>query len=103
MEHITQDGESIGNYRPGKPNEDDSVMRRLIQAGMLPEFHYLLLPKEVDANLQGLRFEAKKRREPMIDAVNRYLDIKNLSTEEREEVLDQWRIRASQIGGIPKF
>lgn len=103
MEHITQDGESIGNYRMGKPNEDDTVMRRLIQAGMLPEFHYLLLPKEVDANLQGLRFEAKKRREPMIDAINRYLDIKNLSEEEREEVLDQWRIRAKEIGGIPKF
>ena len=103
MEHITQDGVSIGNYRMGKPNEDDSVMRRLIQAGMLPEFHYLLLPKEVDANLQGLRFEAKKRKEPIIDAINRYLDIKDLSTEEREEVLSQWRIRAKQIGGIPKF
>ena len=103
MEHITQDGVSIGNYKPGKPNEDDSLMRRLIQAGMLPEFHYLLLPKEVDANLQGLRFEAKKRKEPMIDTINRYLDIKGISTKEREEVLDQWRIRAKQIGGIPKF
>jgi len=103
IEHITQDGGEHGNYRPGKPNEDDSLMRRLIKAGMLPEYHYLILPKEVDANLQGLRFEAKKRKEPMIDAINRYLDIKGLSTEEREEVLDQWRIRAKQIGGIPSF
>jgi len=103
IEHITQDGASIGNYRMGKPNEDDQVMRELIKAGMLPEFHYLLLPKEVDANLQGLRFEAKKRKEPMIQAINRYLDAKNVSTEERKQVLDQWRIRAKKIGGIPKF
>ena len=103
MEHITQDGKSIGNYRPGKPDEDDSFMRSLIQSGMLPESDYLLLPKEIDANLQGLRFEAKKRREPMIDAVNRYLETKGLSQSEMENVLSTWRNRASKIGGIPKF
>jgi len=100
IEHITQGGE---NYRPGKPNDDDSVMRKLIQQGFLPEYQYLLLPKEVDANLQGLRFESKKRREPMIDAINRYLDIKSYSPKEREEILTAWRIRAKTIGGIPKF
>lgn len=103
MEHITQGGESIGNYRPGKPNEDDQLIRDLIKAGYLPEVQYLLLPKEVDANLQGLRYEAKKRREPIIDAINRYLDIKNLSEEERETVMKAWRHRAKKIGGIPKF
>ena len=103
MEHITQDGISIGNYKPGKPNEDDSFMRQLIQSGMLPESDYLLLPKEVDANLQGLRFEAKKRKEPMIDSVMRYLTTKGLSQEEMENVLSTWRNRANKIGGIPKF
>lgn len=103
MEHITQDGKSIGNYRPGKPDDDDSAVRNMIKMGFLPEFHYLLLPKEVDANLQGLRFESKKRKEPIIDSINRYLDIKDLSNEERELVIDQWRIRAKEIGGIPKF
>lgn len=103
MEHITQDGVSIGNYKPGKPNEDDSFMRQLIKSGMMDEYEYLLLPKEVDANLQGLRFEAKKRKENIIDSINRYLDTKGLLPEQREEVLMTWRKRAKQIGGIPKF
>ena len=103
MEHITQDGKDIGNYRPGKPDEDDSFMRSLIKSGMMPEYHYLLLPKEVDANLQGLRYEAKKRRVDMSVTVNNYLDTKGYSEDERTEILDTWRKRAKQIGGIPKF
>ena len=107
MEHITQDGEGVGNYRAGKPSEDDSDLRRLIDMGILPKAHYMMLPKEVDANLHGLRFEAKKRREPIIDAINRYLDTQEQSGtidgNEREEILDLWRRRAQKIGGIPKF
>lgn len=103
MEHITQDGVSIGNYKPGKPNEDDSFLRGLIKSGMMEEYEYLLLPKEVDANLQGLRFEAKKRKENIIDSINRYLDTKGLLPEQRDEVLETWRKRAKKIGGIPKF
>ena len=67
----------------------------------------MMLPKEVDANLHGLRFEAKKRKEPIIDAINRYLDTQEqggvIDKAEREEILDLWRRRAKQIGGIPKF
>ena len=74
MEHITQDGEGVGNYRAGKPNEDDQHVRQLIKAGILPQVTYLMLPKEVDANIQGLRYEAKKRKEAMSVTVNRYLD-----------------------------
>jgi len=103
MEHITQDGKDTGNYRPGKPDEDDSFMRSLIKSGMMPEYHYLLLPKEVDANLQGLRYEAKKRKVSMTVTVNNYLDTKGYSEDERTEILDTWRKRAKQIGGIPKF
>jgi len=107
MEHITQDGVDTGNYRYGKPIEDDSEMRSLINMKLLPYAHYLMLPKEVDANLQGLRFEAKKRKEPMSDAVNRYLDTQLesgvIDKKEKEEVLDLWRKRAAKIGGIPKF
>jgi hypothetical protein len=103
MEHITQGGEGIGNYRPGKPSEDDSFTRSLITQGLLPQSTYLMLPKEVDANLHGLRFEAKKRKEPMSDAVNRYLDTQDLSDEERNNVLNLWRERAKKIGGIPSF
>jgi hypothetical protein len=103
MEHITQDGKSIGNYKPGKPSDDDSFTRSLINSGMLPEITYLMLPKEVDANLQGLRYEAKKRKESMIDAVMRYLNTKGLNPGEVDEVLSTWRNRAKKIGGIPNF
>lgn len=103
IEHITQEGPEIGNYKAGKPPEDDSIERKLIQAGMLPQYIYLILPKEVDANLQGLRFEAKKRKEPIIKVINRYLDIKNLDDDERNKVMNVWRLRAKQIGGIPIF
>ena len=107
MEHITQDGIDTGNYRSGKPNEDDSELRAYIKMGLLPKSQYLMLPKEVDANLQGLRYEAKKRKESMSDAVNRYLDTQEqggvINGTEREDVLDLWRRRAKKIGGIPKF
>lgn len=107
MEHITQDGKAYGNYRMGKPNEDDSAMRAMIKAGFLPQAHYMMLPKEVDANLQGLRFEAKKRKEPLKDAINRYLDAQEqggvINGTERSEIMDLWRLRAKKIGGFQKF
>lgn len=104
IEHITQDGEAAGNYRQGKPIEDDTDMRTLIKMGLLPKFHYLMLPKEVDANLQGLRYEAKKRRVDMSKAVSDYLDTQDYLTDEtRAEVMDLWRKRAKKIGGIPTF
>ena len=104
LEHVTQDGVSIGNYRKGKPQEDDTMLRQFIESGLLPKHTYLVLPKEVDANLQGLRFEAKKRKIKMIDAVNKYLDTQEYLTDDtRDQVLTTWRRRAKEIGGIPKF
>jgi hypothetical protein len=107
MEHITQDGAGHGNYRMGKPNEDDTELRTYIKMGLLPKSHYMMLPKEVDANLQGLRYQAKKRRESMLDSVNRYLDAQEqggvINGIERKEILTVWRRRSKKIGGIPKF
>lgn len=107
MEHITQDGKDTGNYRAGKPNEDDSELRTYIEMGLLPKAQYMMLPKEVDANLQGLRYESKKRKESMSDAVNRYLDTQEqggvIDGTEREDILTLWRRRAKKIGGIPNF
>jgi hypothetical protein len=71
--------------------------------GLLPEETYLMLPKEVDANLQGLRYESKKRKESMKDSVERYLNSRGLNDEQQKTVLDKWRRRAKEIGGIPKF
>lgn len=104
IEHITQGGDGVGNYKAGKPYEEDQDLRMMITNGILPKHMYLLLPKEVDANLQGIRFEAKKRKISMIDAINTYLDTQDyLTPETRQEVIDHWRRRAKQIGGIPNF
>ena len=100
IEHITQDGP---NYKNGKPFENDDFLRILIDNGMMGKAEYLLLPKEIDANIQCLRFESRKRREKMIDTVNRYLNTQELSQEEQESVLRVWRDRAKKIGGIPEF
>jgi len=103
IEHITHDGISIENYKAGKPIEDDSALRLLINSGVLGRAEYLILPKEVDANIQGLRFESRKRKESMINTIDRYLDTQGLTQDEREDVLDVWRQRSKKIGGIPTF
>lgn len=104
IEHITQGGRDIGNYRAGKPEEDDELTRGLIAQGLLPKSMYLMLPKEIDANLQGLRYEAKKRKESFKETIDRYLETQNyLTDKDREEVLNVWRRRAKEIGGIPSF
>ena len=103
IEHITQGGESIGNYIPGKPSDDDSMERELIHQGLLPQSSYLILPKEIDANLEGLRLESRVRKETMINTLNRYLDTQNLSQPERTQVVQLWRKRAQQITTIPQF
>lgn len=103
IEHITQEGEVKKNYRKGKPGLDDSIEREMIKMKLLPTWNYYLLPKEVDANLQGLRFEAKKRRVPIIKMVNKYLDSQELEQEHRDIIFSRWRQRAKEIGGIPQF
>lgn len=103
VEHITQGGESIGNYQPGKPSDDDSLQRELIHQGLLHQSSYLILPKEVDANLEGLRLESKVRGEEMIDTINRYLNTQNLTCIERDNIISIWRNRGREIGNIPLF
>lgn len=103
IEHITQEGPEVGNYKLGKPIDDDSTQRMLINAGLLSKEMYLILPKEIDANLQGLRFESKKRREPMINTIYRYLGTQPIDAVEKDSVLKIWRNRATKIGGIPSF
>ena len=103
VEHITQGGESIGNYIPGKPSDDDSIERELIHNKFLPQSNYLILPKEIDANLEGIRLESQVRGEKMINTINRYLDTQNLVQEERTNIVTLWRKRAKKIGTIPQF
>jgi len=100
MEHLTQNG---WNEKLGKYLEDDSVERNLINQGMLDAYLYLLLPKEIDANLQGLSLKSRKKKEPLINTIEQYLDSEEISEERKEFVIEAWRKRAKQIGGIPKF
>lgn len=103
IEHITQDGKEIGNYRNGKPSEDDSIIRAMINNGLMDQSEYPILPKEIDANLQGLRFESRKRRKKMINTIHNYFNIQGFSINEQDDILKIWRQRAKKIGGIPIF
>lgn len=100
MEHMTQNG---WNEKDFKYIESDTTQRNLIEAGLLKPYRYLLLPKEVDANLQGMAFRCRKQRRTFIDVINEYLDRLELVEEERQEILEVWRNRSKHIGGLPKF
>ncbi len=100
IEHLTH-GEGF-NLKPGKFLEDDQLIRNLIDAKLLPKAEYFKLEKEVDAQLQGMYFRAKKEKRPFIDVLDTYLNSQKITPEEKEEVLDIWRTRAKALS-LPKF
>ena len=100
IEHLTH-GEG-SNLKPGKFIEDDQLIRNLIDAKLLPKAEYFKLEKEIDAQLQGMYFRAKKEKRPFIDVLDTYLNSQNITPEEKEEVLDIWRTRAKALS-LPKF
>jgi len=98
IEHITQSG---WNLKQGKYLRSDQHLRKKIAAGDLPAYRYFTLPKEVDANLQGLYLQAKKSRRPFAQVVNQYLDSfvpQHLSDTDKEIVLKVWRKRIPALG-----
>ena len=99
IEHITQS--NIETF-PSKYIEDDQYMRNLIGAGLLSPSRYFKLKKEIDAQLQGMYFRAKKEKRPFIDVLNTYLNSQKITPEEKEEILDIWRTRAKSLS-LPKF
>jgi hypothetical protein len=94
IEHVTQSG---WNLKSGKYLPSDMSIRHKIETGELPAVEYFLLPKEIDANLQGLYLQAKKSRKPFAEIVNSYLDNfvygKVISQQEKETILRAWRNR----------
>jgi len=100
IEHLTH-GEGI-NLNPAKEIEDDQLIRRLIDANLLKPVNYFKLMKEVDANLQGMYFRAKKERRPFRDVIDNYLDAQPITSEEKEEVLSIWRTRLKALN-LPNF
>jgi nicotinic acid mononucleotide adenylyltransferase len=100
IEHLTH-GEGFTS-NPDKTMDDDMFIRQMIDMEMLPKADYFKLEKEIDANLQGMYFRAKKEKRPFGDVINTYLDAQDITSEQKEEIMDLWRRRLSALN-LPKF
>jgi hypothetical protein len=96
IEHLTHSDSD--NLKSGKYMEDDQYMRDLVKLKLLKNKEYFLLPKEVDANLQGMYLRAKKEKRPFADVVNTYLDAQKITSKEKEEIITLWRKRLPALG-----
>lgn len=99
IEHITQSG---WNTIDSKYIASDQALRKKIESGDLPPWRYFVLPKEIDANLQGMYLRAKKTRVPMAKIVDDYLNVwirnGSITPEDARKVLDVWRKRMPALG-----
>jgi len=100
LEHLTH-GEGFTS-NPDKTMEDDMFIRQMIDMKILPKADYFKLEKEIDANLQGMYFRAKKEKRPFGDVINTYLDAQDITPEQKEEIMDLWRRRLPSLN-LPKF
>ena len=100
MEHLTQ-GEGF-QQKPGKFMEDDELYRKMIDSELLSKAEYFKLEKEIDANLQGMYFRAKKEKRPFRDVIDTYLDAQDITSKEKEEILNLWRTR-NKVLNLPIF
>ena len=100
IEHLTH-GEGP-NLNKGKSMEDDELIRKLIDADLLPPAQYFKLEKEVDANLQGMYLRAKKEKRPFRDVIDTYLNAQDITPEQKEEILNLWRSRLGALN-LSKF
>lgn len=97
IEHLTHNiGSSTSNQNKGM--EDDSEKRNWIKKRKSRRNQYFHLAKEIDANLQGLLFRAKKERKPFADVVNTYLDSQELGPRQKAKILRLWRDRMPALG-----
>ena len=97
IEHLTHNRGGISS-NPAKTMQGDLAKRDKIRAGEKPIGDYFKLKKEIDANLQGMYFRAKKERKPFADVVNSYLDAQDITPKEKEEILTLWRKRLPALG-----
>lgn len=97
IEHLTHNRGGVSS-NPAKTMRGDLAKRDKIRAGESPIGDYFKLKKEVDANLQGMYFRAKKEKKPFADVVNSYLDAQDITPQEREEILTIWRNRLPALG-----
>ena len=100
IEHLTHGDGFIAN--PAKTMDDDMFIRQMIDMEMLPKADYFKLEKEIDANLQGMYFRAKKEKRPFRNVIKTYLDAQDITPEQKEEILNLWRRRLPALN-LPKF
>ena len=100
VEHLTHGEGDVA--KPSKWMEDDTLIRKIIDAKLLPPAQYFKLEKEVDANLQGMYLRAKKEKREFKDVIDTYLDSQDITPEEKVEILDLWRSRLPALN-LPKF
>lgn len=98
IEHLTQSG---WNVKDSKFIKTDQTLRKKIESGDLPPWRYFVLPKEVDANLQGMYYRAKKIRKPLAQVIDDYLDIfirtGQITDAEKDHIKKVWRERLPHL------
>ena len=103
-EHLTQSGEEV---KPTKWMRKDEARRREIRQNPEIWYKYYLLPKEIDANIQGLYAKAKYEKKDFQDVVDTYLtDLVGdgvITQGNSKQIYSKWKTRAAQIGGIPEL
>jgi hypothetical protein len=97
IEHLTHNRGGLSS-NPAKTMQGDLARRDRMRAGELSFANYFKLKKEVDANLQGMLFRAKKEKRPFADVVNDYLDAQDITPKEKQEILKIWRKRMPELG-----
>ena len=99
IEHLTQMGLNVID---SKELPDDQMIRKMIDADLLPKAEYFKLESEIDAMLQGMYLKAKKTKTPFADVLHTYLDKQPISKEDKEVILDLWRSRRKALS-LPEF
>ena len=103
-EHLTQSGEQV---KPDKWMRGDQARRQKIRQNPELYYKYFLLPKEVDANIQGLYAKSKYEKASFQDTVDAYLtDLVGdeiITQANSKQIYNKWKTRAAEIGGIPEL
>lgn len=97
IEHLTHNRGGFST-NPAKVMQGDTRRRDRIKAGEIPVHKYFKLKKEIDANLQGMLFRAKKEKRPFAGVVNTYLDSQKIILKEKQQILTLWRNRMPALG-----
>ena len=94
IEHLTQCGK---NLVEGKFMEDDQKLRWAIATDLLPSHHYFLLPKEVDAMLQGLNARRVVTKRSLSAEIDSYLKKVLDDSKLRQIVKQVWNYRCRAL------